>query len=223
MWRPFNLRLNLKSGNKLYFGFLFYSHHIFSSRLVSSWLTHAQKYPWKQLYLHFSKCLWSTASSLIDSLFKSTRCLCVPVLLFDLLILSMWDHQLLVHWPIWLRAKASVLLFVATKMKGTLSSVSLGLKTLSLSLPFLPLLVVFKSTLLRSFWEMLCNVWPNPFGLLSPGQDVHPSVWGLHAKTAVIRWVSPASTPTESACPQPLLISACLHSVAQYGLSYNSA
>ena len=35
--------------------------------------------------------------------------------------------------------------------------------------------------------------------------------------------VSPVSTPTESTCLQPRLISTCLHSAAQYGLGYGSA
>lgn len=76
------------------------------------------------------------------------------------------------------------------------------------------------------FWETKCVLYLRDIvsrltKSFPSGQDVHPSVWGFTCQNS--HCVSPASTPTESTCPQPLLISACLHNTAQYGFGYNSA
>lgn len=123
-----------------------------------------------------------------------------------------------------IKGKGLLLLFQVTKMKGTLSSVS----SVSLCSDLAPPFCTYSSAVVGGLWDFECALCLRDIvsfltKSVQSEQDFNPSVWGLHAKTAMIRCVSPASTPTESTCLQPTLTPVCLHSAAQYGFSYNSA
>lgn len=164
------------------------------------------------LHLHFGRFRFIKQGLIIDWVPLSQLSVCAFVWLVDPLHVGPPAPRLLTRV---IKGKGLTPSIPRVKMKGTLN-------------PSTTTICISSSTVVGGFWPSecalclrdMCHVWPNPFGLPSPGQDVHPSVWGLHAKTAVIRSVSTASTPAESTCPQLLLIPACLHNAAQYGFGF---